>query len=125
MSIRNLKSLSKKKYQRAANKIIRGWNKSIKEDWLWNGRFVLSQKQSYFYPYDDRSGGIFYTTVCIHDMKTGKEINKIFDQYGLEWHLGGWINDCIVKDWNVWKENPDPYGQAKAEGREPPPLPAK
>ena len=40
--------INRKKYQREVNKIIKKWNQSIKNDWLWNGRFVLRQYAAFF-----------------------------------------------------------------------------
>ena len=38
---------NRKKYQREVNRIVRKWNQSIKNDWLWDGRFVLRQYAAY------------------------------------------------------------------------------
>lgn len=49
--LRDKKSVTnRKKYQREVNKIVRKWNQSIKDDWLWDGRFVLRQYAAYFWP---------------------------------------------------------------------------
>lgn len=108
-----------KKYQRAVNKIVRDWNKSLNDDWLWANRFNLSQTFFSFHPYEDKSGAEFYVVLAFKDKKTNKIIKKDFDNYDLEWHLGSWLNKCITEDWEIWNENPDPYAQAKLEGRYP------
>ena len=119
MSLENVRYYKRKKYQRAMNKIIRDMNKDIKEDWLWNGRFVLTQTESYFFPYEDHSGGNFIARITCTDMKTGKKETKFFDNYNTVYYLFKWVNDCITQYWPVWEENPGPYEQAKAEGRHP------
>ena len=114
------RSLSRNKYQRDVNKLVRTWNKSIEKDWLWNGRFYLRQQQASFQPYDDHSGAEFNVLLQFIDRKTGKMQTKWFNNYSIAWNLGYWMNDCITKQWQVWDENPNPRQQAKLEGRFPP-----
>ena len=102
------------------NEVIKfHFNKSIKEDWLWNGRFVLSQTRACFTPYDDHSGGEFTVELKLFDTKTDKYVCGIFDNYNIEWQLWRWVNSMIIEYWNVWEENPDPREQAIVEGRVP------
>lgn len=116
-----LNSLNRKKYQRRMNKIVRHLNKSIKNDWLWNGRFVVSQKGAYFQPYEDHSGALYSVIVVCTDTKTGKHEETWLSNYGTAPDLWRWVNKCIVEIWKVWDENPNPNEQARLEGREPPP----
>lgn len=113
------RSLSRGKYQRDVNKFVRVWNKLIEEDWLWNGRFYLRQQQASFQPYEDHSGASFDVLLQLIDRKTGRSQTKWFDNYTITSHLGYWINDCLVEQWRVWDENPNPQEQAKIEGRRP------
>lgn len=121
MSIGNLKSMNRKKYKRAVNKLVRTFNQDIQNDWLWNGRFVISQEWSRFQSFDDHSGALYYVGLVITDKKTGYKQYNYFDNYDIEWHMWSWANKCITDDWKVWDENPNPNEQARLEGRTPPP----
>lgn len=123
MSIRNLKSQKRKKYKRAVNRFVRAFNQNVKNDWLWNGRFVISQNWATFEPYADRSGSSYYVGLIITDKKTGYKEYTYMNNYELEWHMWEWANWCITEKWNVWKEEPNPNEQARLEGREPPKWP--
>lgn len=112
-------SLKRKKYQRAVNKIVREVNKSIKNDWLWDGRFVIRQREAYFHPFEDHSGAEFaFVLECI-DTKTGKSEFRRFDNYDVDWFIGRWINECITEKFGVWNEDPNPNMQARMAGRHP------
>ena len=118
--VREKKSVwNRKKYKRAVNKLVRTFNKSIENDWLWNGRFVISQNWSRFYPFNDRSGAQYYVGLIITDKKTGHKEYSYFDNYEIEWHMWEWANWCITEKWKVWNETPNPNEQARLEGREP------
>ena len=119
MGLRELKSFNRKKYQRALNKIVRNFNKSIKEDWLWNGRFVMRQDCAYCIPFEDKSGVMFHFVLEFKDTKTGRVENNMFDNYDAEWRIYEWANRCVTEIWNVWSENPNPNEQARLEGRLP------
>lgn len=110
---------NRKKYQREVNKIVRERNQSIKNDWLWNGRFVLRQYAAYFWPYEDKSGATFNVWLEFTDTKTGAQEIMDFNNYDLEWRLGEWMNRCITEYWKVWDEKPNPNEQARAAGRKP------
>ena len=119
MGLRELKSLNRKKYQRALNKEVRELNKSIKEDWLWNGRFVMRQDCAHCIPFDDKSGVMFEFILEFKDTKTGRVENNIFTNYDASWRIWEWADRCITEIWNVWSEDPDPNTQARLEGRTP------
>ena len=110
---------NRKKYQREVNRIVRNWNQSIKDDWLWNGRFVLRQRAAYFWPFEDKSGAEFNVWLEFIDTKTGATEIKNFNNYDLDWRLGEWMNKCITEYWKVWDEKPNPNEQARAAGRKP------
>ena len=120
MGLRELKSLNRKKYQRALNKEVRKLNKSIKEDWLWNGRFVMRQAAAWFKPFEDHSGAEFEVILVFIDIKTGRKEAKVFDNYDASWKMWEWANFCITEVWNVWSEDPNPNEQARLKGRTPP-----
>lgn len=120
MGLCELKSLNRKKYQRALNKEVRKLNKSIKEDWLWNGRFVMRQSAMWFKPFEDHSGAEFEVILVFIDTKTGRKEAKVFDNYEVEWKMWKWADFCITEIWNVWSEDPNPNKQARLEGRTPP-----
>lgn len=121
MSIRNMTSQKRKKYQRAVNHLVRTFNKDIQDDWLWNGRFEISQEWSAFEHFEDHSGSMFCVGLVITDKKTGYKEYAQFDNFDIEWYMWKWANDCITMIWDVWKENPNPNEQARLEGRTPPP----
>ena len=120
MSIRNMKTQKRKKMQRAVNSLVRTFNKDIQDDWLWNGRFEISQQWSEFKPFEDGSGSLFLVGLIITDKKTGFKEYSYFDNFDIEWNMWKWANDCITTIWEVWKENPNPNEQARLEGRVPP-----
>ena len=108
-----LTSLKRKKYQRYINKIVRKLNKNIKDDWVWNGRFTISQKQSKFYTYYDGSGAQLYVLLECKDNKTNKTATSWFvTGLFVESKIWDWVNDCIIEHFDVWSENPDPFKQA-------------
>ena len=113
------RSLSRKKYQRDLNKIVREFNKNIQKDWIWNGRFILKQGPSWFSIYPDHSGAQFEFILILIDTKTGRKEGKVFDNYNCSYQMWHWTNDCITKYWEVWDENPDPNQQARMAGRTP------
>ena len=113
------KSLSRKKYQRDVNKIVREFNKNIQKDWLWNGRFIMRQDCAYCIPFDDKSGVMFHFVLEFKDTKTGRIENNMFDNYNTEECIYEWANRCITEIWKVWEENPNPNQQARAAGRIP------
>lgn len=119
MGIANLRSLDREKYQRAVNKIVKDFNKSLRSDWLWSGRFVVSQREAYFMPFEDKSGAEFKVILCCTDTKTGRETTKEFTNFNIDWQLGWWLNKCITEIFDVWNEEPGPYEQARAAGRKP------
>ena len=110
-----LRSLKRKKYQRYINKIVRDLNKNIKDDWVWNGRFTICQKQSRFHTYYDNSGAQLYVLLECKDNKTNKIVTSWFET-GLfvESKIWCWVNQCVIEDFNVWAEDPNPYEQAKS-----------
>ena len=113
-----LTSLKRKKYQRYINRIIRKLNKNIKDDWVWNGRFTISQKQSKFYTYYDGSGAQLYILLECKDNKTNKTVTSWFEtDLFVEAKIWEWVNHCIVENFDVWAEDPNPFDQAKLEGR--------
>ena len=122
MGLRELKSLNRKKYQRALNKEVCKLNKNIKEDWLWNGRFVMRQADMWFKPFEDHSGVEFEVILVFIDTYTGRKEEKIFGNFEVEWKMWQWANYCITEVWNVWSEKPNPNERARLEGRTPPKI---
>ena len=116
----DIKSLNRKKYQREVNKIVRNFNHQIEQDWLWNGRFVISQKAARFSTYEDHSGALFEVKLEMVDKKTGRTAHKWFDNYNIIYGMWDWGNACITEKWKVWSEDPNPNKQARLEGRKPP-----
>ena len=70
--------MNRKKYQREVNRIVRKWIQSIKNDWLWNGRFVLRQYAAYFWPFEDKSGAEFSVWLEFTDIAKQLSRNRSF-----------------------------------------------
>ncbi len=121
MSVRNLKSTNRQKYKRAVNALVRAFNEDVKNDWLWNGRFEISQEWANFEPFSDHSGALYTVGLVMIDKKTGYKEYNYFDNYEIEWRMWHWANQCITDTWAVWNEDPNPNQQARNEGRTPPP----
>ena len=120
MSLRNIHSMNRQKYKRAANAVVRKFNKENQNDWLWNGRFIMAQECAFFLPYEDHSGGEYIVFLTLTDTKTNRKEMLRVDNYDMEWKMWEWANRCITEIWKVWNENPNPNAQARLEGREPP-----
>lgn len=101
-----------RKLQCRVNKVVRAQNKSIENDNLWKGRFVVRQLQANIKQYDDNSGWYGHFVMRIYDKKTGLFRDEIFDNYDFErpygWDFFWFINNFIVDDVKVWEENPSP-----------------
>lgn len=106
-----LTSMNKKRHQRAMNRLVREANKSLEQDYLWCGRFVIKQIDSpHFVPYSDGSGAEYYVTIRLIDRCTGRYYTK-FDTVnhwrglnGNGWRLFEFINWFIVEHCKVWDE---------------------
>lgn len=108
----SLKSHNRRKHQRWLNNYIREWNKSIKQDDLWLGRFVIEQKSTWMEWFEDKSGGLLYCHLQFRDKKTGCIRDWRTDCLEAEWNLGWKFNDFIINDCKVW-ENEKPYEERK------------
>ena len=119
-----------KKMQRYVNKVVRGMNKDIVEDWLWNGRFSVKQLRSSVYRFPDLSGYSYYVELRFNDNKTGKTKDQAFEMIcektgspfkGNFFKADVWraMNTFITIDVDANSEVPDPWTQAKSEGRSP------
>ena len=107
-----LTSMNPKRHQRAINKLIRVANKSLDQDDLWLGRFVVEQIDSpHFVYYSDKSGAELYVTIKVTDRCTGRyyvkydTVNHWRGFKGNGWRLWEFINWFIVEHCNVWAED--------------------
>lgn len=119
MKLDKLRSLDRKKYQRAVNHVVREVNKSLKDDWLWDGRFVINQREAYFHPFEDHSGAEFKFVLRMIDTKTGRYEEAVFTNYDCYLFFYRWVNEVITERFHVWSEDPNPHAQALAAGRRP------
>lgn len=117
--IEKRRSLKRKKYQRDMNKLVRGFNKSIQNDWLWNGRFVMRQRDITFIEYEDKSGMIVDIVLELIDTKTGHIYLFLANNYNASSKIWFEANRIICDVWKVWDEDPNPNAQARLEGRSP------
>ena len=103
-----LTSQNRKVHQRAMNRAMRAINKNIEQDDLWNGRFIVRQREADWLPYDDNSGWELYVTLKFIDRCTGHYfVRKCSVNHWTHW--GGsalWraMNDFIVERCDVWNE---------------------
>lgn len=107
-----------KKVQRKVNSLVAEYNKSLIKDELWLGRFYVRQLRRDVYKFEDGSGAVVSFLFELGDKKTGIRDLCRFDNYELHvnegdsaatgWKLGEAINDFIIKEVQVWKEEPRP-----------------
>lgn len=105
-------SSDRKKHQRRMNKLVRDLNKNIENDNLWHGRFYMRQVAAQWYQYSDKSGYELWVVLEMRDRKTGKtkQIAETVNHWNM-WHgshLFWAINNFIVEDVDVWREEPRP-----------------
>lgn len=99
----------RKKYQRKFNKLIRLVNKTIEDDSLWRGRFVVYQTDASFHKFKDNSGGILYLNLRFIDKLTNFYWDCLFDYAPYIFsknHIFGLMNKFIVEYNHTWDENP-------------------
>lgn len=101
-------SHNRKNHQRWFNQYCKEVNKSIENDNLWLGRFYISQAQTHMEWFSDKSGGLMYSLIVMHDRKTGITKNKWYSALDMEWKFWWDFNDFIIEDCKVWEEEPDP-----------------
>lgn len=100
-----------KRHQREMNRLVRQANKSIENDTLWLGRFVVHQVNSpQWSVYEDKSGAEYLVHLKIVDRCTGRfwisadTVNGWRTACGNGWRLYEFINWFIVEYCNVWEE---------------------
>lgn len=94
----------RKKAQHTINKNIRAINKSIENDNLWRGRFVMRQVDARWSPFDDGSGGELLATILMIDKRTGHTKTTYLDNYNNSWRYFVAMNNFIVDDCAVWEK---------------------
>ena len=116
----HITSQNHKVHKRRVNQLIRYANKDLKNDWLWNGRFVISLTGSpMFTPFEDHSGADYDVIASIVDTKTDKCYQFLMTSRFTIGKLFEVINRAIIDEFKVWEEDPNPYQQAEAAGRHP------
>ena len=105
-----LTSQNRKRHQRALNREIRAFNKSLERDDLWLGRFVVRQIDSpQMVRYADGSAVDLYVKLVFIDRATGRTYKT---GYVTAWGLTKWdgyeiwrkMNWLITEEWPVWDE---------------------
>ena len=94
----------RKKAQHTINKNIRDINKSIENDNLWRGRFVMHQVNARWSAFEDGSGGELFATILIIDKRTGQTKTAYIDNYDHPWRYFEAMNNFIVDDCAVWEK---------------------
>ena len=106
-----LTSMNRKTHQRAINRAVRAFNKRLKQDDLWLGRFVVRQYESspQWRKYTDGSGAELWVKLKFIDRATGRyyvgnhTVNQWCNFNGSRiWHIMNWL---ITEHWNVWQED--------------------
>ena len=108
----SMKTKNRRKHQRWLNRYCRMINRGIANDPLWLGRFVVEQKSTQMYWFEDGSGGLLHCLLQFRDKKTGKTKEWYTDCLELMWQMYWKMNDFIVKDCAVW-ENEKPYEEVR------------
>ena len=106
----SMKSHKRKTHQRWLNKFLRYVNKTIANDSLWLGRFVVEQKATHMSWFEDKSGGLMLCHLQFRDKKTGIIKDWYTDCLEVSWDLFLKMNDFIIEDCKVW-ENEKPYDE--------------
>lgn len=107
-----------KKYQRQFTNLIHQYNKAIDKDDLWLGRFHMLQVRSRWEYFEDNSGGMLHAVIRCFDKKT-RQYKDYCIEYApwkttMHWHIQmDILNNFIVKDIDVWRENPSPREDRK------------
>jgi len=104
----SMKSMKRKNHQRWFNQYCHHVNKIIENDDLWLGRFCVSQKATQMNWFEDKSGGIMYALIEMRDKKTGTTLLHWYSGLDMDWKFWWDFNDFIIKDCQVWEEEPDP-----------------
>ena len=109
----------RKKYQHKLNKHIREINKTIENDFLWNGRFIFHIMDSHFERFEDGSGGLLYVAIRGYDKKNGyyKDYTLEYAPYLSFVHFDIWkiANKFITEDTDAWKNGNNPYDDIKID----------
>jgi hypothetical protein len=105
-------SMHPKRHQRLLNKYMRRVNKTIEQDPLWRGRFIVRQKDRWFGQYEDKSGYVMWHTLVFRDKKTGRVYQWTADTFNWIFYNGTKLfqkmNSFIVDVCKAW-ENENPY----------------
>jgi hypothetical protein len=97
-----MRNKQRKKAQVKINKFVRVLNKSIANDNLWRGRFVIRQTNACWNRFEDGSGGELRVWLEIRDLKTGLYMGFSADNYGTGWDIWENSNKFIVEYSGVW-----------------------
>ena len=109
-----LTSMDRKVHQRALNRAIRAFNKSLENDDLWCGRFIVRQYEDspQWRRYEDGSGAELWVKLKFIDRATGRyyvgahSVNHWLSFNGQRvWELMNWL---ITEHWKVWNETLNP-----------------
>ena len=108
-----LTSMDRKVHQRALNRLVREFNKTLEKDELWCGRFVVRQYEDspQWRRYKDGSGAELWVKLKFIDSATGRYYvgaHSVNEWLGITangcriWELMNWL---ITRHWDVWKED--------------------
>lgn len=83
-----------KKTQKKVNKVIKNINNNILNDFLWNGRFIVTQEDRNFLPC-----GIVLYKLKFTDLRTNRTYSYWRDDYDILYGVRLWLelNDFIIR----------------------------
>ncbi len=99
-----MRDKQRKQAQKKINKSVRALNKNIKNDSLWRGRFVVRQLESFWWRFEDGSGGELCALLEIRDLKTGFYMRFSVNNYGTGWKLWKNGNKFIAEYSGAWDD---------------------
>lgn len=108
----SMKSKNRKTHQRWLNKYCRIVNRTMAQDPLWLGRFVVEQKATTMEWFRDKSGGMMYAHLQFRDKKTGRTWDWFANCLDISWNMWVRMNHFIVNRCEVWK-NEHPYEEVR------------
>ena len=97
-----MRDKQRKRAQKKINKSVRTLNKNIKNDSLWRGRFVVRQLKSFWWRFEDGSGGELHALLEIRDLKTCLHMSFFVNNYNTSWKLWENGNKFIAEYSGVW-----------------------
>ena len=88
------------------------YNKSMCDDELWMGRFIVHRLASELEVFSDGSGALLHVRLRFYDKKTHTRMDIGTDPLDMQHEMFTWMNGFICDKVKVW-EKEDPYNERK------------